>query len=287
MNKLSRKQLYDLVWSKSIASICKDFDVSYSYLRMQCKHYNIPLPKVGYWSKLKFGKPVKITPLQQDSKNDNVTIILSEQNKGSNDKTNYIDNQKEIEEYDESVFIVPEELHSKEPFIINTIKKHKYIRSKGYSYGYNNFNKDTLSIQVSDNLFERALKIFDTVIKVLKCKGYGLIIENNNTYAIIKNERIQIEIVEPNKRVKSDDQYSQFSFVPSGELKFKIYHYRGYYDNASIGIRDSDNVKLEKKIAEIIAKLEKESDYIKAEKIQEEESRKIREEEAVQLIFEN
>ena len=55
---ITREELYNLVWSKPVIYIAKVYGYSDSGIRKICKKHNIPLPKLGYWSKLKFNKEV-------------------------------------------------------------------------------------------------------------------------------------------------------------------------------------------------------------------------------------
>src|SRR5688572_7105713 len=64
--KLTRKELYDLVWSNSMVSLSKIYNISDNGLRKICKRMNVPLPGNGHWMKLQFGKKVKITLLPED-----------------------------------------------------------------------------------------------------------------------------------------------------------------------------------------------------------------------------
>ena len=50
--KLTRQQLYDLVWTKPMYELCQQFGLSDNGLRKNCKKLNIPIPYIGYWSKL-------------------------------------------------------------------------------------------------------------------------------------------------------------------------------------------------------------------------------------------
>jgi hypothetical protein len=68
INNLSRKELYDHVWSKPISTLSKEHDLSELELRKICKEYQIPLPFQGHWSKLKHSKPVKIIAFNEDYK---------------------------------------------------------------------------------------------------------------------------------------------------------------------------------------------------------------------------
>ena len=59
----TRQELYDLVWSKPLSTIVKEFDISYSTIKDIYTKNNIPCPDSGYWSKLKFNKEVVKKPL--------------------------------------------------------------------------------------------------------------------------------------------------------------------------------------------------------------------------------
>lgn len=53
---IERKELYDLVWSKPIMELSKEFGVSGRGLGKVCERYDIPKPPRGYWQKLEAGK---------------------------------------------------------------------------------------------------------------------------------------------------------------------------------------------------------------------------------------
>lgn len=66
-NKLiSRKDLYDLVWSVPLNKLSKDFNLTASQLKEICEKHNVPVPENGYWSKLKFNKNIPKRPLEGD-----------------------------------------------------------------------------------------------------------------------------------------------------------------------------------------------------------------------------
>ena len=64
--KLTRKELYDLVWSEPMNTVCKRFGISDNGLRKHCKSMNIPTPPLGYWAKLQSRKEVEIIPLPSE-----------------------------------------------------------------------------------------------------------------------------------------------------------------------------------------------------------------------------
>lgn len=73
-NTVNRKQLYDLVWSKPVTHIAKEYGFSDNGIRKICKKHNIPLPKAGYWSKLKHNKKVVKEKLPKQSDNPEIKL---------------------------------------------------------------------------------------------------------------------------------------------------------------------------------------------------------------------
>lgn len=64
--ELSRKELYEEVWSISVAGVAKKYGIPYAKCMQQVKSAKIPIPPSGYWTKINFGKPVEQFPLQGD-----------------------------------------------------------------------------------------------------------------------------------------------------------------------------------------------------------------------------
>ena len=66
VTKLTRKQIYDEVWSISISGMVKKYDIAYSLLWKQVKDANIPIPPAGYWTKKEYGKETVVAELTGD-----------------------------------------------------------------------------------------------------------------------------------------------------------------------------------------------------------------------------
>ena len=54
--RLSREELYDLVWSKTMGSLSARFGVSNAVLKQTCQRAAIPMPVPSHWTKKAFGK---------------------------------------------------------------------------------------------------------------------------------------------------------------------------------------------------------------------------------------
>lgn len=53
---LSRDELYEMVWTKSVQDLARDFGISGRGLSKICARLNVPVPPRGYWAKRAAGK---------------------------------------------------------------------------------------------------------------------------------------------------------------------------------------------------------------------------------------
>jgi hypothetical protein len=60
---LSRRQLYDLVWSVPLQSLCARFGISDVALKKTCARASIPTPERGYWAKKQSRKKTLVVAL--------------------------------------------------------------------------------------------------------------------------------------------------------------------------------------------------------------------------------
>ncbi|MCX7027690.1 MAG: hypothetical protein NT061_09460 [Spirochaetes bacterium] len=59
----SREELYKLVWERPMTSLANEYHISNVGLRKVCVRYDIPVPQVGHWAKVKTGQKIKRPPL--------------------------------------------------------------------------------------------------------------------------------------------------------------------------------------------------------------------------------
>jgi hypothetical protein len=277
--KISREELYKMVWAEPMTSVCIKYGLSDNGLRKHCKAMNIPTPPLGYWSQLKHGKNPEKVPLPEQSMNDKQNTELNEKEV---DLSSKIDRNKvrelEILSHDTSVFKVPEVLYAKDPLIIDTIQKFRNESDNSYlkKNPFKVKSGPTLDVTVSDKSIHRALTIFETIIRGLRYRGANIIVKNDHTYAVISTEEIQLSITEKLKQVpNTTDNYPKFNYIHSGVLHVNIFY---YYHNQDT-FKDTATTKLEDKIISIIANLEIRSEKIKEERIEAERRRIIRENE--------
>ena len=139
VTKLTRKQIYDEVWSISISGMVKKYDISYSLLYKQIKNANIPIPPKGYWTKKEFGKETVVAELNGDpdkvielykhipfiSKSKDDTKIQAEEKSVINSSQSIIEN--EIKENDVAISNYSGEYDALLPFLSIEEKEQLYI----------------------------------------------------------------------------------------------------------------------------------------------------------------
>ena len=315
---MTRQELYKWIWREPAKKVAEQLGVPPEILRQYCRQLNIPTPTSGHWSKLKFGKPVEIpvlpefteeippieSGLEKKSKTEKAEHTLIQEQKTEEivkeletyekkdelqrDKTLAVNLftdpkqriQYELKQMDQTVFVVPEKLYAKDPLIIDTKeyyrrKNGKYLKRNPYKSKINN----PLDIHVEPKNLDRALRIFYTIIRVLRLRGRQIVSKSNrSTYVIVNTETVPIKLSEVNQRVENTaSSYPRFQSIPSGKLRFEITRTKDFHEY-SVYAEDSSSVKLEDKILNIVAKIEYEAIYIKEENARQERLRLEREE---------
>ncbi len=272
---ISREELYDILWNETMSSITKKYDITNFELKEICKEMCIPVPENGYWSKLKFGKEISKPTLSVNYAGKNEIEFFERtlpENTLDSSKTGH-ETKDDIEEKGVSIFKVPEKLTHPDILIINTrnyleaVRKYDWRSSASYPT-----RRDVLNVNASHENLPRALRIMDTIIKLLRAKDFDVITKNDKTFALIGKEEIEIRLKERNKVAEGKDTYGSRQLVPTGRLGFFI----GDYQVKEIN--DGQDL-LETKLAIILSKLEAEGKRAKEERIAAEERHRKWEEE--------
>jgi hypothetical protein len=277
---LTRKELYDLVWAQPLSRLAKKYKISDNGLRKICKRINIPIPAMGHWQKIQYGKQVIITklPAKYEGKDE---ITLGEKGEGDINIDSPIVQQRElIQSIDQSKDLpltVPDRLSSRPDKLIRSTLDYydavrKYYKSQHGTYPYRN---NVLSIHVQEESRPRAVRLLDTIIKVLRSRKHDVIADHFTTYAKIGDEHVKFRLREKQRVSDVKTSYGGRQYESTGEFVFVI----------DIGAYTRKEVKdghepIETKISTIIAMLELEGKRMNEERIRYEIQRKLREEQA-------
>ena len=261
---ISRENLYELVWSESLVSLSKKYNISDVGLRKICMKMNVPVPYLGYWQKKQYGKPLQKTPLPKKHTGiQEISLSLRSDEDKEKKQISPLSDLKRIEkEITEKIRItIPATLHSKNPLIQSTIEY--FSSEKSWNY-----KKPHLNINVSKNLEKRALRFMIAFINAMEERGHHVIVENENTIAVVLEEKLIFKMREKSTRIlHKEEKYSwqRQELIPNGKLSFQYYSY--YTEKEWV---DSD-LLIEDKITHIIA-------YFEVKAIKEKQERKEREE---------
>ena len=225
--QLTRKQLYELVWSKPMTQLSKEFGLSDNGLRKICKKFDIPLPQVGYWSKIQHGKKVKKQKLAYFDKWVNTKITINEKEADGEEHylTKLTRRVKEIENACSKLLPVPEELTSPH-YLVKAAQLSFKQKKKQTSWRHLPeciyTGSGIISISVQKHNVPRALRIINTFIKMAELRGHKIAIENNSTFIIIDDEKYNFRMRETHKRQDvSDHSWRTTELVPIDKLSFK------------------------------------------------------------------
>jgi hypothetical protein len=252
--RVTRKDLYDLVWSKTLAKLTEEFAYTNEGIKKICKEFDVPMPDNGYWSKLKFDSNIqkaKLNPIF--NKEDKIQLTIREQGNLENvDQTPLTRRTKEIESNKKAPLIVPNKLINPDILIQNTKKIFEIRKKDKY---YRDEKIDAIHMPIEEKNFERALLIMDTFIKLLKFRGHSFKRDHNNRgpHINVNDVLFSFAMREKNKRIPGTKLYDSSTYVPTGILILKIgesYKAMEWSDGAT---------KLEKQLAKIVAKIELEA----------------------------
>ena len=120
---LTRKELYDLVWSEPLSRLAKRYKISDNGLRKICKRMNIPLPAMGHWQKIQYNKKVTIVkfPEKYDGQDE---ILMHEKEPGDIELDSPIAQQRRltrsIEETKDLQLFIPDRMSSRPDSLIRS-----------------------------------------------------------------------------------------------------------------------------------------------------------------------
>ncbi|MFC1828041.1 hypothetical protein ACFL0O_00330 [Thermodesulfobacteriota bacterium] len=296
--RISRSELYEQVWTVAITRLSKEYGLSDVGLAKICKRNNIPRPPRGYWARKAAGYKVKRLTLPPG---ENVTIEITP-NPYSRNVTKHRELVAKMSlspQSEEDPIVVPDRLSSPHPLIKQSseILNSRQPNDDGLVHLP---KKGCLDITVSKNSLRRALRIMDTVIKVLEKLGYDVYLSEGRTKTKIKEVPISFGISEKlttkKKRPKEHDLKGRYRFghsrfieerVPYGDLCLTIHEAEDFYIyGCQQNWNDGKKSKLENRINSFIdglvtvavAKIEHDKEKKEEERRRMERRRQIEEE---------
>lgn len=312
--KFEREKLYDEIWDISLTGVSKKYGLNYAKLVQVCKENNITYPSSAYWTKKNMGLDYtkEIIELPEAEEKEIEVLLKNTElliDKKVSDKNKFIkefnflnfleeDEKKNVAEviYDLSV----DKYRKNHKVIIEYKDKTKEERRKEREanyfnpyYNINNYVEKGYFANISQTQKDRCMKILSAIYFAIEELGGQV---NNNFLLYVRDENVTIEIEELQDTVIHELTKEEAKKILEYEESQKRHTY-GYkpnirkYDYVYNGklkitcgdrkyIRETDKIKLEDKLGDIIIKLYEQSEEIKNERLEREKiARKRREEE--------
>ncbi|MBB5337829.1 hypothetical protein [Tunturiibacter gelidoferens] len=267
--RLSRKELYDLVWSEPLMTLCSRFGISDVALRKTCARSEIPTPERGYWAKKDAGKPTfqVALPMRPPGMDDQVLIAAGQSYWYQDWKKEELlgplpalpEFSKPIEAVRERIakvigkVTVPREVRVWHPAIGRLLKEDETRREKQRASSY----PMSSNVPPFDLPFERRrLRILNSLfVAVGRMNGkpsfYGQ--EARECHVSFYQQHVRITLDQSNQSSRHDN-VTTFSGSNDGKLSLSI-HEGPNTETALKTWQDSDGVKLETQMTEIAAEI--------------------------------
>lgn len=282
--KLTRQELYELVWSTPLITLAKQYNISDNGLRKMCIRMNIPLPKTGHWQRVQHSKRTKVTPLPGDYSGDETVeleVVTAATVRGSTMMCEVKVLQHRIELELGERLIVPQKLTNPDK-LTHATRERFLARGRDDWQGTYTKYPDHLSISTSDAQQARALRFFDTFIKALRFRGHDVQFGYRRTQAILFGKKMDVKLNEKNQMIKElTGSYPSTMYKPTGILYLTASPY--YRDK----VWTDGKLKLEEQLSLIIAYFEVKA-RVRCEetRIREIEQQKEEEEERIRMELE-
>lgn len=179
---LTRKELYDLLWTTPLNKIANDYNLTIQQIKDSCNANNIPLPQVGYWSKLKYNKQPSIAMLDNSIPLDHI-INLQDYTSNKSTQKSEISKKLKVVKQNNSLDILVQDYKQKRN-IENRDKK-----------------QPTILIHTSDQLKKRAINFMNIFIKLMRKRGFDFIEEYGVIVLDFKGITMSFSIREHRNRI--------------------------------------------------------------------------------------
>ena len=276
-NIYNREKLYQEVWAKPVTEVAKLYKVSDVAIHKVCKSLDIPTPGLGYWAKVKAGKPVQKTPLPHSDKPETkqgVRTGLEPQPQIATEVLQFLaPEDKSVVLSVATQIILPDEdarMHTK---IIAHRKKvvewHKESRKQDQYW--NRRNKDTipfLADTISEAALPRVCRIFDALIKALEPLGCSL---TDNLKFVVNGETVSLSVSESQDKVdhvptreeniqllKYEEEKRKYSWASKPNIRKYDYVYNGKISlivGSEKSFRDCKSYVIEDRLGDILVLL--------------------------------
>lgn len=253
MLSISRKDLYDKLWTIGITKTATELSIPNVKLKTICTNNDIPLPTASYWGSLQMRKDKPFqTPLPNPNDNSIITIenvkkktmkvpekIVVHINEETHTKTpniKNIDSSTKVVEKDKRIcFSDTKSEQEKLTKIYNSIKINKTLSSKPHSEIVKYLKKDhsywenRLKISsASREIIPEVLPFIDSLLKMFETAGAKIVSKSEEIELLYKKYIFTLNFNLPCTRVnlsltdKDYTSYNTYKYVNTGKINVEV-----------------------------------------------------------------
>lgn len=215
--RLSREELYNLVWSTPLSRLAHDFVISDVALAKWCKKLNVPRPGVGYWAKFQAGHKVPQKKLPKPGKDTSTAIYIRK-------IVHPPEGEPVVQEPVFEPISVPNALPSKPHELVRFTRK--VLNKARVDHGYvQNDHGGCSCLFVSRKSLKRALCLLEALFLAAEAAGWVVHAESR---AVIEVEgtKVPIHIEElrsqSNRRDPNSYRDDDYLYLPDGRLRLEL-----------------------------------------------------------------
>ncbi|WP_276645523.1 hypothetical protein [Globicatella sulfidifaciens] len=259
MLSISRKDLYDEIWSVGMTKAAKSLDIPYDKLKKTCVNHDIPLPTQSYWSKLYMGNEKPSQPelpnaednlvitinkaKKQQVKSAPKTIVKPAKIKEKEETPSLSTNHDKVSEQEIGYFTYFKQDEDKLIDLYNNLKINKTLSSKphkaivGYRKKTQSYREDKLRIKsASGEIFPEVLPFIDSLFKALEKADAKIVPKYDETEVILKDKyTITLNFKLPCRKINlstEDERYSTyhtFEYETKGIINVEVGYKLSWY----------------------------------------------------------
>jgi hypothetical protein len=224
--RIEREKLYELVWSKPMTDVAKEYGVSDKAIAKICDKLSVPVPEVGYWRKIEVGEDLPKQRLPDIPPNAPKYHIIS---KSEPDYELVISEeaQKQIDFENDPAnkIVVPQKKGFTHILLKKTELSLKLIHTRSNILASRE-EAGIFKISVSKAELSRAFRILNTVVKELENRKFLVYIDKGLIKVKIFGQEIGFSLKEKNRRIELSQKpgsfYKDYDFLPTGILILSI-----------------------------------------------------------------
>lgn len=246
--ELSRKELYEKVWTTPMRTLAPTFGLSDVGLKKLCKRHNVPTPPVGHWAKKVFGKAEPQPPLPPDKGNESIRISFEPEAKppvepeipplpvSDPDLVLLVQYEKDPA----NKIVVSDQLHNPHPVTQRTKdafgKESSSTRMNDLISPYSEDRQALLSLSVGKTSINRALRLMNALLVALEKRGFKINFPAGRSSDYYHRPNVNVEILaesfvfrlrektrkvreEPDKTDRQRSWSSRTRYEPKGEFE--------------------------------------------------------------------